>query len=90
MRLKFFVAHQVPTVPAPEVVKAAPEEVIDKESMADSSSMYSESNEDSTSLSSENDFVIEDDGTPLPEFDSDQANLLKRLLLSPLEPDMEF
>eukprot|EP00354_Favella_ehrenbergii_P007432 CAMPEP_0170469248 /NCGR_PEP_ID=MMETSP0123-20130129/12144_1 /TAXON_ID=182087 /ORGANISM="Favella ehrenbergii, Strain Fehren 1" /LENGTH=38 /DNA_ID=CAMNT_0010736059 /DNA_START=192 /DNA_END=308 /DNA_ORIENTATION=+ len=33
---------------------------------------------------------FEEDGTPLPEFADDQANLLKRLLLSPLEPDMEF
>ena len=90
MRLKFFAAHQVPTTQVPPVVKAAPEETIDKESEAASSSIYSESNDDSTSLSNESDFVIEDDGTPLPEFDADQANLLKRLLLSPLEPDMEF
>ena len=90
MRLKFFVAHQLPTTPVPEVVKAAPEEVIDKESEAASSSMYSESNDDSTSLSGSSDMIVEDDGTPLPEFASDQANILKRLLLSPLEPDMEF
>ena len=55
----------------PPVVKAAPEETIDKESEAASSSIYSESNDDSTSLSNESDFVIEDDGTPLPEFDAD-------------------
>ena len=91
MRLKFFVAHQLPTTPVPEVVKAAPEEVIAKESEAASSSMYSESNDDSTSLSGDSaDMIVEDDGTPLPEFNSDQANILKRLLLSPLEPDMEF
>ena len=66
------------------------EEVCDDKESALSSSVYSE--DDSTSLSDELsvEMLAEVDSTPLPEFDESQANILKRLLLSPLEPDMDF
>ena len=66
------------------------EEVCDEKVSALSSSVYSE--DDSTSLSDELsvEMLAEDESTPLPEFDESQANILKRLLLSPLEPDMDF
>ena len=85
--------HQV-AVPTP-TAKPVDEEVIEKESkeaLSATSSMLSDDEEDSTSLSNESDllFADEQDCASLPEFDSEQANVLKRLLLSPLEPDTEF
>ena len=87
MKLRFFAAHTIVPTPKPE------EQIVNKDLEASSASSFSESDEDSTSLSNDHSFDMnsyENDDTPLPEFDSLHANQLKHLLLSPLEPDMEF
>lgn len=87
MRLRFFAAHQVVTL------KPAEEEQIANKLEVSSTSSFSESDEDSTSLSDERSseqVMYEDDDTPLPEFDAKHANHLRNLLLSPLEPDCYF
>ena len=83
MRIAFFTATTVPAVTMP--AKKIDEESLDQDSV--NSSAYSE--EDSTSLEDAS-FELLDDGTPLPEMNEAQAHILKRLLLSPLEPDTDF
>ena len=45
--------------------------------------------EDSTSIEDASQDVLEG-SDDLPEFDQEQGNVLRKLLLSPLEPDTEF
>ena len=87
MRLKFFAAHTVVQTPKAE------ELIVAKDVDASSCSSFSESEDCSTFGSNDHSFeqiTYEDDGATLPEFDSILAAELKHLLLSPLEPDMEF
>ena len=92
MRIRFFApVQQLPQPVVLPVKKAADEESIRDEAMSEScSSQYSE--QDSTSIEdslSNIDQFAEDD-SPLPEMSLDQAASLKRLLLSPLEPEIDF
>ena len=92
MRIKFF----TPVQQLPQPVVALPKQAADEESICkdaasstNSSSCYSE--EDSTSI--EDNFSFEQLDTSdifLPEMSLDQADSLKRLLLSPLEPEIDF
>ena len=79
--------------PAPiKLFKAEPEEQIYKDDKEDdvTSSMYEE--EDSTSIDDEDsqEEYSEEQKAALPELSNDQADSLAKLLLSPLEPDVDF
>ena len=93
MRIRFFVPTQLET----PTITVAPTKHVNEESMEDSSQQTSSSEaENSTTgedsnLSSNNISLLAEDGIDeLPEMDERQADRLKRLLLSPLEPDTEF
>ena len=93
MRIRFFTPlQQLPQQPAVVLPKrTADEESIreDAASSTNSSSQYSE--EDSTSIEDNLSFEqLDESETPLPEMSLDQAASLKRLLLSPLEPEIDF
>jgi len=81
MRMRFFaVATPLPKqTPTP-----GEEEAIQHDKSAASSS--SSDNVDTASMSHDSNTLV-NTGAPLPEFCSKQANSLKNLLLSPLEPD---
>ena len=83
--MRFFaLARPVPT----PTVTPGEEESIQKESKVSSSNNQQDVETASVSdQSSHNDDILVNDGTPLPEFDSEQADDLKRLLLGPLEPN---
>mgnify|MGYP000324179388 CR=1 FL=1 len=88
MRIRFFTPVQqqleAPIVAPKHVNEESMEEVSDATtSVAEDSTAGEDSN---LSMSSS---MLEDDAD-LPEMDENQAGLLKRLLLSPLEPDMDF
>ena len=92
MRIRFFVPTQQETP-----IVAAPAKHVNEESMEESSQYSSsEDAENSTAgedsnLSLDNISLLElAEGTELPEMDERQADRLKRLLLSPLEPDTDF
>ena len=91
MRIRFF----VPTQQETPIVAATPKHV-NEESMEESSQQTSSEAENSTagedsSLSLDSISLLElEDGIELPEMDERQADRLKRLLLSPLEPDTDF
>jgi len=82
MRMRFFaVATPLPKqTPTPDE-----EEAIQHEKLSAASSSSSD-NVDTASMSHDSNVLV-DAGVPLPEFCSKQANSLKNLLLSPLEPD---
>ena len=91
MRIRFFVPTQQETP-----IVAAPAKHVNEESMEESSQQTSSEAENSTagedsSLSLDSISLLElEDGIELPEMDERQADRLKRLLLSPLEPDSDF
>ena len=94
MRIRFFApVTQLPQQPAEPLVqklaKEVDEEMISKDDVT--SSMYDE--DESTSLD-EDSFDMSntsaEEKANLPEMSNDQADLLKRLLLSPLEPEYDF
>ena len=80
MRIRFFAPVQLPT--------EAPVKRVDEESINDESFLSSDYGADSTmSIEEDASFEIFDsDMSVLPEMNDGQANQLKRLLLSPLEP----
>ena len=67
---------------------------VNEESMEEASDATSSEANDSTAGEDSNlslsDLSMLEDDADLPEMDENQAFQLKRLLLSPLEPDMDF
>ena len=89
MRIRFFAAApQLPVAPI-KAVQEVEESIHDSASVT--SSTYTPTEDDSTSVE-DLDFeeLLLNDTTPLPEMNLDQADTIKRLLLSPLEPTEEF
>ena len=85
MRMRFFaLARPVPT----PTTTPGEEESIQKESKASSHDKQDAATASMSEDSSQNDTELVNDNTPLPEFDLEQADDLKRLLLGPLEPNM--
>ena len=85
MRIRFF-------APVQEAAPIVTPKQIDEESMSETTSEAEDSTagEDSNLSMESIDLIELDDGTLLPEMDIRQADHLKRLLLSPLEPDTDF
>ena len=84
MRIRFFTPIQQLPIATPKHVD---EESIEEASVSSSEMEDSTAGEDSNlSLDNINDLMMFDDAD-MPEMDN---NTLKRLLLSPLEPDMDF
>ena len=84
MRIAFFTASRATALPVAPTTK----QIDLEESMSEAESSSDFSEENSTSLDEISfDALAEYDGTPLPETDDLS---LKRLLLSPLEPECDF
>ena len=91
MRIRFFAPIPQQTVVPVETPKHAEQEeqiALDDKQLSRQSQDNMAS--DSTSLEDNSLEIQQEESSDLPEFDDEQCDALKRLLLSPLEPDCYF